>query len=297
MASQRAEFSGGVEKAEAVLAEAVSAYCEAFGERLVGAYALGSLAHGGFSFLVSDVDLGLVLADPLRGSDPETVQQLADVLKNRGSVLHERLSVFWGTPSTLGGQQVGGRLPPLDRLDLLQHGRLLFGVDIREGLPWPSRADLLVSGAEFALESLAGIAPTSEPRDQGVGPPTSAGDDAVEQIRRPELLVARGIRRVTKLVLFPVRFLYTAETGLVGTNQSATDHYLATDEAPAATLVAAAFRWRTAQPDGAEATTLLREQLIPLYLYYIDDHTARLQAVGRLDLALAFTEWRNRIVV
>jgi predicted nucleotidyltransferase len=296
MASQRAQLSGGVEEAEAVLADAVSAYCEALGERLVGAYALGSLAHGGFSFLVSDVDLGLVLADPLRCSDPETVQQLADVLKARGSVLHERLSVFWGTPSTLGGQQVGGRFPPLDRLDLLQHGRLLIGEDTREDLPRPSRADLLVTGAEFALEFLAGIGPTRGPRDQGVGSLNPAGEDAVEQIRRPEVLVARGIRRVTKLVLFPVRFLYTAETGLVGTNHSATDQYLAADQAPAASLVAAALTWRTAPPDGAEATTLLRKEMIPLYLHYIDDHTARLQAVGRLDLAEAFTEWRNRIV-
>jgi hypothetical protein len=110
------------------------------------------------------------------------------------------------------------------------------------------------------------------------------------------VLVARGIRRVTKLVLFPVRFLYTAETGLVGTNHSATDHHLAADQAPAASLVAAALTWRTAPPDGAEATRLLRKEMIPLYLHYIDDHTARLQAVGRLDLAEAFTEWRSRIV-
>ena len=291
-----AELSGGAEQAKAVLAEAASAYRHALGERLVAAYALGSVAHGGFSPLVSDVDLGLVLADPLRPSDPETIQRVAEALKARGSALHERLSVFWGTPSTLGGQQVGGRFPPLDRLDLIQHGLLLNGEDTREDLPQPSRADLLVAGAEFALDFLAGIRPTGGLSGQGVGSLRPAGDDAVEQIRRPETLLARGVRDVTKLVLFPARFLYTAETGLVGTNHSAADHYLAADQVPGASLVAAALTWRTAPPDRAQVTTLLQKEMIPLYLHYIDDHTARLTAVGRLDLAEAFTEWRNRIV-
>lgn len=40
-----------------VLADAVAAYRVVLGDRLVAAYALGSLAHGGFSELVSDVDL------------------------------------------------------------------------------------------------------------------------------------------------------------------------------------------------------------------------------------------------
>jgi predicted nucleotidyltransferase len=53
-----------VTQGQAVLAEAVSAYRQALGERLVAAYALGSLAHGGFSPLVSDVDLCVVLTDP-----------------------------------------------------------------------------------------------------------------------------------------------------------------------------------------------------------------------------------------
>ena len=60
---------------EAVLAEAVSASRHALGPRLVAAYALGSLAHGGFSPLVSDVDLGLILADPLMETDEATIHQ------------------------------------------------------------------------------------------------------------------------------------------------------------------------------------------------------------------------------
>jgi len=290
------DVSGGIEQGEAVLAEAASVYRQALGERLVGAYALGSLAHGGFSPLVSDVDLGLVLADPLRPSDRETIERIAEALKAQGSVLHERLSVFWGTPSTLAGRQTGGRFPPLDRLDLIQHGLLLEGEDIRHDLPQPSRTDVLVAGAEFALDYLAGIIRAGRLGGQAESSLRPSQDDAVEQIHRPEVLLARGVRHVTKTVLFPVRFLYSAETGLVGTNHSAAEHYLAAEQPPAANLVAAALTWRTTPPDRAQATALLAQELIPLYLQYIDDHTARLTALGRVDLADTFAEWRNRIV-
>jgi hypothetical protein len=282
---------------QAVLAEAVSAYRQALGGRLVAAYALGSLAHGGFSPLVSDIDLCVVLADPLIPSDAETVQGVAETVKAGGSTLHERLSVFWGTPSTLRGEQAGGRFPPLDRLDLIEHGLLLSGEDIRQDLAAPSRDDLLVAGAEFALDFLAGIGATADLAGRAVGSLRPADHDAVEQLRQPDVLLTRGVRHVTKLVLFPVRFLYTAETGLVGTNQSAADHYRAAfPVAPATNLVAAALSWRSAPPDRGPAEALLQQELIPLYLHYIDDHTARLIDLGRVDLAEAFGEWRRRIV-
>jgi hypothetical protein len=141
----------GVEEGEAVLAQAAGAYDDALGERLIATYALGSLAHGGFSSLVSDVDLGLVLNDPVEPSDDERIQLVADSVKTGGTGLHERLSVFWGTPSTLQGRSPGGRFPALDRLDLLEHGRLLDGEDTREVIARPSRSELLVVGPNSPL--------------------------------------------------------------------------------------------------------------------------------------------------
>lgn len=283
-----------VEQGQIVLAEAVRAYRDALAERLVAAYALGSLAHGGFSALVSDVDLGLIVADPPRSSDPEVIQRVAEIVKAGPSALHARLSVFWATPSALRGQLSGGRFPPLDRLDLIQHGVLVAGVDVCRDLPQPSRADLVVAGAEFALDFLAGIGAGSE-TTSAMGSMRPANRDTVEQLRQADLLVAQGVRRVTKLVLFPVRFLYTAETGLVGTNQSAAEHYLAQDGVPSTNLVAAALDWRSGAPDSAYAAALLHAEMVPLYLHYIDDHVERLAHLGRPDLAEAFVEWRRRI--
>jgi len=264
----------GTDRGEAVLVRAVAAYRAALGSRLVGGYALGSLAHGGFSPLVSDVDLGLILEDPVRVTDRLTIRTAARSVRAGGSALDQRLSVFWGTPATLQGQRRGGRFPPLDRLDLLEYGRLLTGTDARSAVARPDRTELLVAGAEFALGYLG----------------------RTTEIRTPSRLVSAGPRRVTKIVLFPVRFLFTAQTGQVGTNTLAARHYLARPDAPATSLVAAALAWRLEPPADGEAAALLGRELVPLYVHYIDDHIARLRAVGHRRLADRFHRWRTRLL-
>ena len=174
-----------------MLADAVRAFRAALGSRLVAGYALGSLAHGGFSPLVSDVDLGLVLEDPQRVSDRITIHRAARAVRAGGSVLHGRLSVFWGTPLILQGRAAGRRFPPLDRLDLLDHGRLITGHEARDSLPRPGKADLLLAGAEFALGHLA------EPRNCGTASWAGPGLACAvrmswNEIRAPSLLVPAG---------------------------------------------------------------------------------------------------------
>ncbi|HEX7052746.1 MAG TPA: nucleotidyltransferase domain-containing protein [Burkholderiales bacterium] len=115
---------------EAILAAALELARQRFGERLVAAYALGSLAHGGFS-PVSDVDLGLVIADPPSDADAALVAGISKFIKESARPFADRLSIFWGSLATLSGAALGGRFPPLDRLDLIRYGRLLAGRDVR----------------------------------------------------------------------------------------------------------------------------------------------------------------------
>jgi 2-keto-4-pentenoate hydratase len=284
-------------EADLILTDAVDGYRAALGERLIAAYALGSLAHGGFSPLVSDIDLGLILGDPIKPGDADAIQAVVEAQRAKGSALAARLSVFWGTPSTLRGEQAGGRFPPLDRLDLIENGRLLAGVDARGELPRPSGDELLISGAEFALDFLDGERTDPSPAAAGLGSMRPATDDAVQEICDAELLFSLGIRRVTKLVLFPVRFMFTAATGRVGTNEEAAKWYLASEHATARQLVAAALAWRAAPPaDDASAIQLLRDQLPALYQWYITDHVGRLAAAGRDELSRGFERWRDRLV-
>jgi hypothetical protein len=293
-----------VDNGETVLAEGVAAYQAAFGARLVAAYALGSLAHGGFSPLVSDVDLGLVLADPPAPSDPDRIAAVADTVKAGGSPLHQRLSVFWATPGILRGEVAGGRFPPLDRLDLLENGRLLAGADVRPGLgpaAAPGGEELLVAGADFAVDFLG---PGHEAEADGpasgtisvLGSLAPVGGAVLHELHHPDELLAQGVRHATKIVLFPARFLYTAATGRVGTNEAAVAHYLAQPGGPARELVGAAYRWRTQPPDDSVAATeLLRRELLPLYRQYVDDHLARLTELKEEALAEAFGRWRRHL--
>jgi hypothetical protein len=68
---------GTADQGKAVLVRAVAAYRAALGSRLIAGHALGSLAHGGFSPLVSDVDLGLILEDPVQAEDRLTIRNAA----------------------------------------------------------------------------------------------------------------------------------------------------------------------------------------------------------------------------
>lgn len=280
---------------QAVLEEAVARYQKVLGPRLLAAYALGSLAHGGFSPLVSDVDLGLVLTDPIDADDPSTIGAVADEVKAGGSSLHERLSVFWGTPATLAGEADGGRFPPLDRLDLLENGRLLAGTDCRAGLSGPDATELLVAGAAFALDFLGPGRAAPDTASPNLGSLTPAGREVMAEIREPERLARQDPRHLTKIVLFPVRFLFTGATGGVGTNHAAVDHYLADPASAAPTLVGEALRWRTTPTDPDAAAELLRRELLPLYLEYLDDHITRLGRLGADDLAADFTAWRRQL--
>jgi hypothetical protein len=123
-------------EAEAILGEATAAYRAALGDRLLAAYALGSLAHGGFSALVSDIDLGLIVRDPLRSNDAQTIEAIAETEKAKGSTLHGRLSVFWGTP--VGPAQ--RRAPGTGQAQSRQPRRALLG------RPHPRFADRSGSG-------------------------------------------------------------------------------------------------------------------------------------------------------
>jgi hypothetical protein len=217
----------------AVLDEAVRQARAALGHRLIGAFVVGSLAHGGFAPDVSDVD-GVLIVDRADADVAAAVRAIAV-----DGPLGERLSLFWGDWATFGAPPPRvTRLPPIVRLDLLRFGIPLAGsAPAPHGLPVPTAEDLRAETVAFARERLD-------------GPPPD-----------PVALVAAGRRALTKTILFPVRFLATAHAGLAGSNDEAVAWYVAEDR-PAARLASAALRWRT-EPvgDDTEAAALVGAQL------------------------------------
>lgn len=267
-----------VRAGERVLMHAVELARTIWGQRLVAAFAIGSLAHGGFSVHVSDVDLGLILSDPLDEGDAKAVDQLSIEVKASGARLAERLSVFWGSLDTLSGMATGGRFAPLDLLDLKQFGRLLAGRDVRSRLRSPTLRELVVSGADFALKHL------STP-------------EVTARLRNPVELASSSTKTLTKHVLYPVRFLFTARTGQIGMNDEAVNYFSTVEDGPVAELTRKSFEWRfePPDPDDRAVVELLRNGVLPLYRMFLADYERRLREYGEPQLAQAYREWRERL--
>ncbi|WP_253863038.1 hypothetical protein [Prauserella halophila] len=246
------------------------------GDRLAAAYALGSLAHGGFAPLVSDIDVALI-APVGAAYSPDQIEQIKhDTRANCPNGLADRLSVFWADWNGVRQEpKPYERLPPIDRLDLLQSGRLLHGTDARSPAVRPTASELVTEGARFAVSKF--------------------DDDYLATLRNPAELVERGARAATKAALFPPRFLYTLETGRIGHNGDAVSWYSTTGTASG--LAIAALGWRNGGiRDEAEAVRLLELLLIPLYLEFFDAYSHAVAAHGNREISDALRARRKRLL-
>jgi hypothetical protein len=208
--------------------------------RLISVYAVGSLAHGGFAPAVSDIDVA-VLVDRCDESVPPIISAAVESSQEQlGPGLADRLSIFYGDWQTFAVPPEAARLGAIDRLDLMEHGVLMQGVDrrARDGVR-PTRDELVTETAAFL--------PYWETQRQ-----------------RPDDLIAAGVRVLTKNVLFPVRFLYTHATGRAGANQDAVNWYC-DQGGPSAVLAQAALEWRSGYVEPSAARILLEHHLERLY--------------------------------
>jgi len=217
------------------------------GSRLSAVFAIGSLAHGGFSAWASDVDV-VLLTDGEDGLAEEADAIAAAVRAGGPGPLAERLSLFHAPWARLADPPPGARMPAIDRLDLLDHGVLVWGVDERaRHAARPSRQAIADEAITFAANLLD---------------PAALRDVAHD----PTGLVALGARAASKVVLWPVRLLHVVETGQVAANADAVAHH-GRSGLPGGALAAAALAWRADDiVDRAAAERLLAEELIALHI-------------------------------
>ena len=248
-----------------------------FGGRCVALYVMGSLARGGFSPAVSDIDLGVVLAGPLEPGDPSSIDAIVRRARERHTSLPNPVSIFWGSVESLNGSALGGRFPPFDRLDLIDCALLLHGRDVRAELVRPELRELVAAGAAFALERLG-------------------SDDRLAEFREVERLASSGIVHLTKTVLFPARLVYLERSGEVAGNDVSARHYCDHFNGPDAELVANALGWRSGLlPPVAEIEALLERGLSPLYLRFLNVYVSRLEAFGDTALVARLIRWRETL--
>jgi predicted nucleotidyltransferase len=161
------------------------------GPRVTGIYLIGSLAHGGFSARYSDIDMALI-TDTLLGAGELGV--ISAPIPGYREALTSRLSVFW-----TDRHFSGGRFPPLDRVDYLDHAVRLFE---RERI-LPRRPELGEIRSYLAAE-----------------PFRKWGQEA-ERLSSLDELTARDHKRYLRALLYPARFLYSWEMGRITSNDEA----------------------------------------------------------------------------
>jgi hypothetical protein len=257
--------------AEQVVAQTVEAAEAVLGPEIEAIFTLGSLAHGGFAPLVSDVDVAIILGS----TTPATSGQIARVQRlvadNASNPLSERLSIFWADwDAVRTGQGDNKRLGPIDRLDLLDSGHLLAGSDLREPSVRPSHRELAVMSADHILDKFT--------------------DGYLERLRDTEALVAKGPRAVTKAILFPVRFMYTLKTGRIGLNDNSARWYAA-EGLPGSELALNALEWRS---DGITRADLARQMLdadlATIHAECFAEYAKELDGLGEARRAAALRE-------
>src|SRR4051794_3192763 len=240
-----------------LLADCCSLAEEAFGARLRGVYLIGSLAHGGFAPSVSDIDVALLLAAPLAQTDAEQVAAVATYCAAAHPVFGRRLSLFWSTAEAFADAasvQVPGRFPALDRLDLTTHGRRIAGEDLREELSPPTRAAVLENSREDLLRFVR------DPARYGF----LTGGAALDFGDRKTL---------TRFCLFPARFIYTAATGQITSNDVAVEYFRTHTAAPGPAVVTLglALRQDPERPLTSDEQDFLAEDLPSYYRQFLRD--------------------------
>jgi predicted nucleotidyltransferase len=192
----------------------------ALGPELLGAYLIGSLAHGGFSRRYSDVDIAVM-------TEAGLTPQMLDRVRNEAVALSTdwgpKLSVFW-----TNRHFDLGRFPPLDRIDYLDHAIVLIE---RERLR-PNRPSL------------------DEIRRYLGGTPFAQWTDLVRRFVTAETLQPNDRKAYLRTLLYPGRFCYSWMTGRVGSNDEAVA-FLSKTRPPQldVSLIARALQYRQADAD------------------------------------------------
>jgi hypothetical protein len=169
-------------------------YKSELGSSLVEAYKLGSLAHGGFSEIYSDIDVALLL------NCTEPPKEMADLIAHAKSLdpkYGNKLSIFWGNP-----EFTWGRLPVIDRIDLLDHGvPLLHGV--KPNFRRPTKEEIHQEQRESIERSWKSRLP---------------------ELSRLATLEAKDRKPYIRAILYAARLIYTWDNLAVDSNDRAVEY-------------------------------------------------------------------------
>ena len=161
------------------------------GAALLGVYAIGSLAHGGFSRRYSDIDM-LVLAE--QGVSPADQEAMRAAAAAAAADLAGKLSLFSSDRAC-----ATGRFPPLDRLDYIDRP-LPLAERARVPCPRPSLSDIRVYLA---------------------GSPFTSWAERARSFAAADRLAPKDHKPFIRTLLYPARFVFSWKMGDIASNDDA----------------------------------------------------------------------------
>jgi hypothetical protein len=163
----------------------------ALGPELLGAYLIGSRAHGGFSRRYSDVDIAVITET---GLTPQMLDRVRNEAVALSTAWGPKLSVFW-TDRHFNL----GRFPPLDRIDYLDHAVVLMELErVRPTRPLLEDVRQYLGGTPFAHWT-----------------------DMARRFATADVLAPKDHKAYLRTLLYPGRFCYSWTTGRIGSNDEA----------------------------------------------------------------------------
>jgi predicted nucleotidyltransferase len=154
---------------------------------------IGSLAHGGFSPRYSDIDIAVIVEGSL---SPEDLLRMGERATALSTELAPKLSLFW-----TDRQFSTGRFPPLDRVDLIDHGVALIERErVRPARP-----------TTHEIRAYLGAEPLQNWSRQAAMLSALTG------------LTDANHKAYLRALLYPARFAYSWMTGAMGSNDVAVD--------------------------------------------------------------------------
>jgi hypothetical protein len=248
-----------------VIEAAVAAAEERLDDRLASAYAIGSLAHGGFAPAVSDVDLALLTGEPVDDM-AAIVEEVKDEVAGTWE-LGARLSIFHAPWAEFADPPEGARFPPIDRFDLVRYGILVGGTDLRGAhATLPSSGEIRAHAIESALRRV-----TPEQLDADLDRLTTGGVSVAD---------------ATKTVLWPIRLQHVCDIGQATGNADAVFHYVSLPDAGHGALAQDALAWRdlSAVPEPEEALARIDAEIRDLHIEVFRRLGARAEIPRRDEL-------------
>ena len=137
------------------------------------------------------IDLLIILNDPFTDEHEAKINLFHKVNTNRKLPLLDKLSLYYGSIQSinLGANHI--RLPAYDKQDLIEHGILLYGEDIRQKIIPPSNTDVLLEGIKAFFDYFT----LSEVKS--------------DILNISKLALDGETKKISKLILIPVRFLHS----------------------------------------------------------------------------------------